>query len=262
EDRLDEGGDPSREWDRFAGWVQQEVTAAAAANVIWADRRARSLAHRVAEHFSDDRDQALPALRADPVADGRAVRPLTLRESERFGVGQQVLTGLRGSYMGMLMFGMLGTFVGMAMLNPISLGAGVVLGVKAVGDEKRKAVTRRRNEAKTAVRRHIDDVMFQVGKDSRDRLRRMQRDLRDHFTEQAEQTTRSLQDAVRAAERSVTASAEEREQRMREIEAELATLEELRRTARALLGRPRGDGESTGSGEGSAVPSPSSAGAG
>ena len=107
----------------------------------------------------------------------------------------------------MLMFGMLGTFVGFAsLINPLGIGAGVLMGGKTIGDERKKLITRRQNEAKTAMRRYVDDVTFQVGKDSRDRLRAVQRDLRDHFTEQAEQLKRSLQESLQAAERAVKAS--------------------------------------------------------
>ncbi len=99
--------------------------------------------------------------------------------------------------MGMLMFGMLGTFIGFAtLINPLGIGAGVMMGGKTIGDERKRIITRRQNEAKTAVRRYVDDVTFQVGKDSRDRLRAVQRDLRDHFTEQAEQLKRSLQESL------------------------------------------------------------------
>ena len=80
------------------------------------------------------------------------------------------------------------------------------MGGKTIGDERKRLVTKRQNEAKAAVRRYVDDVTFQVAKDSRDRLRGVQRDLRDHFTAQAEQLKRSLQESLQAAERAVKAS--------------------------------------------------------
>ncbi|GEL16787.1 dynamin family protein [Pseudonocardia asaccharolytica] len=236
EDTLSAGGDPTKTWDEFARWVQQEVAAAASANFVWATQRARWLARRVAEHFSEDSDQLVPTLRAETIVPQRSVQPPTMREVEPWGIGQKALTGLKGSYTGMLMFGMLGTLVGLSsIVNPLSIGAGLVLGGRAIGDERKRLVTRRQNEAKTAVRRHVDDVIFQVGKDSRDRLRAVQRELRDHFTEQADQAKRSLQEAVRAAETSVKTSKAEQERRLREIPTELAKLEEVRRAAKALL---------------------------
>ena len=89
EDELLGGGDPAKVWDQFAGWVQQEVAAAAAANFIWATQRARVLAKLVAEHFSDDRDQLLPALRSHPSDAIRSVRAMTAPAAEAQGVGHE-----------------------------------------------------------------------------------------------------------------------------------------------------------------------------
>ena len=112
------------------------------------------------------------------------------------------------------------------------------MGGKAIGDERKKLVTRRQNEAKAAMRRYVDDVTFQVAKDSRDRLRAVQRDLRDHFTAQADQLKRSLLESQQAAERAVKASRAEREARLAEIAKELEQLDLVRRQARALLPQP------------------------
>ena len=60
---------------------------------------------------------------------------------------------------------------GMALVNPISVAAGVVLGRKAYKDDAAARLQRRRNEAKAAVRRYIDEVVFQVNKHLKDRLR-------------------------------------------------------------------------------------------
>jgi Dynamin family len=242
EDELMAGGDPAKVWDRFAAWVQQEVAAAASANFIWATQRVRALARLVAEHFSDDRDQLLPALRNDPSDAIRSVRPMAAPAAEAQTLGTKALTGLRGGYSSMLMFGMVGTFLGFAsVVNPLGIGAAVLMSGKAIGDERKKLVTRRQNEAKAAMRRYVDDVTFQVAKDSRDRLRAVQRDLRDHFTEQADQLKRSLLESQQAAERAVKTSRAERETRLAEIAKELERLELVRRQARALLPAPATD---------------------
>jgi hypothetical protein len=86
-----------------------------------------------------------------------------------------------------------------------------------------------------AVRRYIDDVIFQASKESRDMLRRVQRDLRDHFTAQAEETNRSLTDSLRAAERAVKTSKGDGERRLAEITSELKHLETLQQKVRTLL---------------------------
>jgi hypothetical protein len=229
-------------WDQIAAWVEQEVTSAVSANFVWATNRARALAQRVAEHFADDRDPMLPVLRNEPSESAhalRSVRAISVRTAESWTIGQKALTGLRGGYMGMLMFGMVGTFVGFAsLINPLGLGAALVMGGKAVGEERKRIVTKRQNEAKAAIRRYVDDVTFQASKDSRDRLRAMQRDLRDHFTEQAEQLKRSLLESQQSAERALKASRAEREARIPVLTAQLEKLENARRAARALLPRP------------------------
>lgn len=235
EESLDSGGDPTKTWDQFSHWVQQAAASAASANFVWATQRARYLAARVAEHFDGERVQLLPAMRTESADPLRVVRAPNVREGERFKVGQRMLTGLKGGYMGMLMFGMLGTLVGFSLLNPISIGAGLLLGGKSIGEERKRLVTRRQNEAKAALRRYIDDVTFHVGKDSRDMLRAMQRDLRDHFTAQAEQLKRSLQESLQAAEKSVKASKSERDARLTEIRQELQQLDAVDRAVRGLL---------------------------
>jgi hypothetical protein len=235
EEEVDRSGDPTKTWDQLSTWVEQEVASAASANLVWATQRARWLATQVADHFAEDENRVLPKLRTE-VADALgAVRTMQMREVESFGIGRKALTGLRGGYVGVLMFGMLGTFVGLSLFNPFSIGAGLLLGGKTITDERRRIVSRRQNEAKTAVRRYIDDVIFQASKESRDMLRRVQRDLRDHFTTQAEETNRSLSDSLRAAERSVKTTKGERERRLTEIKAELERLETLQQRVRTLL---------------------------
>jgi hypothetical protein len=238
EDELAATGDPAKVWDQFAGWVQQEVAGAAAANFMWATQRARHLAQQVAEHFSTDRDQLLPALRNDPSDALRSIRQMEMRSGDSSGLGQKGLAGLRGAYGGGMMIMMLGHLFLGPLAVPVAIGAGFLMGGKAIGDERKRVMTRRQNEAKAAARRYVDDVTFQVGKDSRDRLRQVQRDLRNHFTEQAEQLKRSLQESQQAAERAVKATRAESEARITAITAELRELESVQTAARALLARP------------------------
>ena len=129
----------------------------------------------------------------------------------------------------------LGSVVGMSLINPFSIGAGVLLGGKAIADERRRIIARRQSEAKAAVRRHVDEVVFQVGKDSREMLRVVQRDLRDHYAELADQLNRSIRESVASAERSVQATQAEREGRLTEISKELPALGALRAHVGTLL---------------------------
>ena len=190
----------------------------------------------MAEHFAEAADIALPELRFDQSQNMAAkVDPLAQPDSEGFGIGQKVITGMRGGYGGMLMIGMATTLAGLALLNPISIGAGLLFGTKTVRDERKRMLQRRQAEAKQAVRKHIDEVTFQVGKDSRDMLRRTQRQLRDHYSSLAEEVSTSIASSVLAAQSAVNTTTSERQSRIRDLKAELARIEVLATRARALV---------------------------
>ena len=109
-------------------------------------------------------------------------------EAKPIKAGHKVVTGMRGSYGGVLMFGMLASFAGLGMFNPLSLGAGLLLGRKTFKEDMENRMLRMRNEAKNNVRRFVDDITFVVIKESRDRLQSIHRQLRDHYRGIANQT--------------------------------------------------------------------------
>jgi hypothetical protein len=233
--------DPAAAAEEFSAWLRQKVAAAASATFVWTMQRAEWLAGQVAEHFAEDGRQALPEIgrgdRASPLASVGTFRPA---EAERFGIGQRLVVGMRGGYGGTLMFGMLGSLAGLALINPVSVAAGLLLGGKTVRDERKRMLQRRQAEAKNAVRRHLDDVVFQVSKECRDLLREIQRTLRDHFTARAEEVQRSLADSLTAARNAVKTDRAQREARVRDLRAELTRVADLARTAELLDPGPPG----------------------
>ena len=136
--------------------------------------------------------------RARWVPDSARSNRLASLEAKPIRRGDKVVSGMRGSFGGVLMFGMLTSFAGLGMFNPLSLGAGLVLGRKAYKEEMENRMVRMRNEAKMNMRRFVDDVSFVVGKESRDRLKGIQRQMRDHYRGIANQTTRSLNESLQA----------------------------------------------------------------
>jgi hypothetical protein len=234
-EQLIDDADPAEVWEQFSDWFHQQVSSAASANFVWAAERARWLAGQVAEHFAAGADVALPELRFDDEGITGKVDQLEQPDSEKLNAGNKVLTGMRGGYGGMLMIGMATSLMGIGMLNPFSVGAGLLFGAKTVRDEKKRMLQKRRSDAKTAMRKHIDEVTFQVGKDSRDMLRRTQRQLRDHFSALAEEVSTSLAASVNAAQSAVKTSTSERERRIRDLKAELKRIDGLSERARALV---------------------------
>ncbi|KZE98081.1 MULTISPECIES: dynamin family protein [unclassified Rhodococcus (in: high G+C Gram-positive bacteria)] len=235
EETVDEG-DPGKDWPQLGEWLEEQIAASVGDNFVWAHERALWLSELVAEHFASSGAAALPDLDVgdlDNVLD--PVSSLADLESGRIGITQKVLVGMRGSYGGVLMFGLITTFVGLSLLNPISIGAGVLLGTKAYKEDKENRVKQRRSEAKIAIRRFTDDVSFQVGKESKDRLRQIQRVLRDHFTSIAEQTLRSLNESLRSAQEAAAADNTDRAARIAALENDMRVVAELNARAVGLV---------------------------
>jgi hypothetical protein len=113
------------------------------------------------------------------------------------------------------------------MFNPLSLGAGLLLGRKTYKDDMENRMMRVRNEAKMNMRKFIDDVSFVVTKESRDRLKGIQRQLRDHYRGIANQTTRSLNESLQATVASAQLEENERNTRIRELERQLNILKQV-----------------------------------
>ncbi|MDN5857473.1 MAG: dynamin family protein [Pseudonocardia sp.] len=234
-EQLIDDADPADVWDQFAQWFHQQVAAAASANFVWAHERARWLAGQVAEHFAQSAEVVLPDLRFEDEGMAAKVDPLEMPDVEKMRLGGVLMSGMRGGYGGMLMIGMATTIAGLGLLNPFSAAAGLLFGGKTVRDEKKRMLERRRAESKTAVRRHIDEVTFQVGKDSRDMLRRTQRRLRDHFSALAEELSTSIGASVQAAQSALKTTTGERDQRIRDLRAELERVDGLAQRAKALV---------------------------
>jgi hypothetical protein len=132
------------------------------------------------------------------------------------------------------MFGLITGIFGMALINPLSVGAGLLLGRKAYREDKEARLKRRQGEAKALVRRQVDDVTFQVGKQLKDRLRLVQRSIRDHFTGIAEEHHRSLADSVAVAQKAATTYTLQKDVRIKDIRAELKRVDALHAAAAAV----------------------------
>jgi hypothetical protein len=120
------------------------------------------------------------------------------------------------------------------MLGPIGIGIGLVLGHRGLREEKKRQIAKRRSEAKNEMRKYCDKITFVAAKDSKDTLRRVQRELRDHYNTLAEELTKSNARALTAATEAAKKSQAEREKRLKDVDAELARIGQLRDLARAV----------------------------
>jgi replication fork clamp-binding protein CrfC len=222
--------DPTRHWAEIGTDTENAVATAVGDNFVWAYRRAEALADEVARSFADaGLDSVLsPELTGRLMGgDFGRLKSLAELESKPAGKGQKVVTGLRGSYGGVVMIGMLSSVAGLGLFNPLSLGAGLLLGRMAYKEDREHRLSRARAEAKTNVRRFVDDVSFVVGKESRDRLKAIHRTLRDHYRDIGDEVTRSLNESLQATITAAHLEEAERDNNVRELERQLNILEQV-----------------------------------
>lgn len=233
-----DAADPGAIWEQLSDWLEQRVAAAVSDTFVWTNERAQWLSHEVAEHFAEGQ-VSLPEVKVDDTHDVLdPVEKLAQLDPGHLKAMEKVLIGMRGSYGGVLMIGLLTGIMGMALINPFSVAAGVLIGSKSYRDDKDARLKRRQAEAKSLIRYQVDEVIFQVGKQLKDRLRLVQRATRDHFTEIADEHHRSLADSVVAAQNAATTLTAGREQRVADIRAELKRVDELHKQARQLSPAP------------------------
>lgn len=238
--------DPTQHWAEIGAEVEDAVATAVGDNFVWAYQRAEALALEVARTFVEAGLEVvdMPEVSAREMRAGVGrLKSLARLESKPIGKGHKVITSMRGSYGGVLMFGMLTSVAGLGMFNPLSLGAGLLLGRKAYKEDMENRMMRVRNEAKTNLRRFIDDVLFVVTKESRDRLKNVQRQLRDHYREIANQTTRSLNESLQSTIAAARMEETERNNRIRELERQHNILTQVLDNADKLSipsGQPEG----------------------
>src|SRR6195952_3554491 len=219
--------DPTHHWAEIGAELEDAVATAVGDNFVWAYQRAEALAQEVGRTFMEAGLDAvkMPQIDARDMGAGFGeMKSLSRLEAKPIGKGHKVVTGMRGSYGGVVMFGMLTSFAGLGMFNPLSLGAGLVLGRKAYKEDMENRMLRVRNEATTNLRRFVDDVSFVVSKESRDRLKGIQRQLRDHYRDIANQATRSLNESLQAFLAAAKLEIDERDTRVRELERRLNIL--------------------------------------
>jgi replication fork clamp-binding protein CrfC len=222
--------DPTRHWAEIGSDVEEAVATAVGDNFVWAYQRAEALADDVARSFADaGLDSVMSPELTGRLMGGEFGRLSSVAEldSKPAGKAQKVVTGLRGSYGGVVMIGMLSSVAGLGLFNPLSVGAGLILGRMAYKEDKEHRLLRARAEAKTNVRRFVDDVSFVVGKEQRDRLKTIQRRLRDHYRDIATELTRSLNESLQATLTAAHVEETERQNRVRELERQLNILNQV-----------------------------------
>ncbi|MEU4531409.1 dynamin family protein [Micromonospora ureilytica] len=236
-DEAFDTADPLVAWDTFQDWLERSLVEAAEANHEWLIQRCDWIARRVAANFDRYGYDVLPPWSMTMPDDiGQRLPELQRPTIDRFTTGQKLFTGMKGSYGGMLMFGLATTLAGMPMINPVSVGIGALFGGKSISDESKQLLRRRQATVKTAIQRHVDDVFVRIIRDCRDAARQVQRMLRDHFTGLTEELQEAIVQSFRSAKQEADTDASLRDQRQREIRLKMTRLAAVYEQAQQLTG--------------------------
>jgi hypothetical protein len=229
--------DPVEVWDRFEAWLKQRIAADTAETYLELSMRAEELSTMVADHFADH--QGTLGLKLDIAGIAEKAGDIEVRsriEGSHTGLVSSGITAMRGTYGGFLMFGMLGQMAGLTMLNPATAVIGLLMGGRAVRDEKQRQLMIRRQQAKATVRQFIDDASFELNKEIRDELRRLQRALRDHYSACADELNKSVSASLAAARSASQTDQAQREKRLADVRAERGRIANLHAQAASLAG--------------------------
>jgi Dynamin family len=240
-DEAIDKSEPAKIWNEFQGWLERSVTREVTGVYEIVGTRTKELVDRVAEHFEEAQPDIgdAPSVEAPEQILQGVAGPAGLQQ-QKVALFSQGLNVIRSSYGGISMFGMVSNIagVGMAMVNPFSVGLGVFLGGKAIVDERNRRMAQARQEAKQAHRKYTEEITLQVGKDSRDTLRRVQRGLRDAFTDVATELQRSVSEALQAAQAAAKADQDKRAKTLQTSQARLKAIQEIKSQVQALAPEP------------------------
>jgi hypothetical protein len=234
-DTLIEQSDPKEAGEQIQAWVRRQVAHEIVGAFELLGERTHDLTERVASHFAAD----VPAELIDNAA-GAPTRALAAAEFDlRTGEvpakkGESVLTAARGTYSGALMVGFAANVIALPFALPVTLAAGLVLGRKAVRDDRKRQLETRRVEMRRAVQRYVGHVAPVADKELRDALRLTERRLRDTFQGLAQELAASADAAAASVGRTAGLDDHARRTRLESVDRQLGEVASLRQRAAAL----------------------------
>jgi hypothetical protein len=224
--------DPADSREEYEQWLYKRASEHLAAVDEVVRGQVADLIARVEEHFVADGGGTAAALDLGleigtlmhAVARAGEVQEST-RKDDKVGTG---VAALRGSYGGVMMFGIMGKIVGLALINPVSLVLGGLLTVRTVKELRKQSLNQRRHTTKVDGQKYIGELAVAARNDNGDRLERIRRQLRDRYQLRAREHQEALAAALSTAKADAKRSESERADRIADVEAELRRLAKLR----------------------------------
>jgi hypothetical protein len=242
--------DPRDTWTDTGTWLRRQCAAAGVANRDLLVSRASDLAGAVSAQFNLEAGEAveveldlmtrqleelqLPSASTLSMPGGRlAALLVTARTAAIFPLFAVSLATAATAVTGGVVVP-----IGVALLAGTGIGAGV--GGKLFRDEGRRQRSYRQGQAKAAAAKFIDEMTFEMNKDTRDSLRRTHRRLRDEFHARARTIQASASGAYEAARRASGLSPAAAAERSAAVDAEASRLVGIRQDMRELVGAGAG----------------------
>ncbi len=224
-------GDPKNAWGDIEVWLRRNVVVAAVTNYDTLAERTTELANEVSERFNLDAGGPVELETPSPRADISGINLAAVETLSAPGgrLAPMMLATRSAMFVPMALFGVAGSLLGISAIiaAPVSVVLAAGIGQKIIRDEKKRQVAHRRQQAKMAARRYVEEVGFIMNKESRDALRRTQRLLRDDFQLRALSLHRSSSNALGAARQAMALSGPERAARVSQLSSEAAQLRKV-----------------------------------
>ncbi len=232
-DALIEANNPATIWDELEALTERAVREAIVSNFELLRERTELLTAIVDQNFETDSSEIANLMRIGP-AEPTDHQLAGKTEPASFGKALGgAITGLRGTYSGMMMFNMLGGMLGLTVLAPVTIVLGVFMGGKAVKGERERQLNAARQSARQSIRKFTDAASTETTKSIQDSVKQIQRTLRDHYGELARRLQRSTAESLAAAQGALKQDAAG-STRVADLEAEVRRLHLLRDRADQL----------------------------
>ncbi|MBK8077648.1 MAG: dynamin family protein [Kineosporiaceae bacterium] len=234
-----DSGDPRETWPDIELWLQRRVVTAATENQALLVQRAHELAMDVAHEFALESDTSLEiglTAAADVLRGVSMSRPEEGPPVKGQHAMRAVIAGRTAVLVPTIVAGA-ASLTGVSMLafvlGPLALAVGVGIGRRLIKDEGARQLAYRRQQAKIAIRRYLDEAMFVIGHDCSDALRRTRRELRDEFQDRAGVLAESSQRALDQARHAAALEPRARDRRAVELTRRRETISGLGRRLEA-----------------------------
>jgi hypothetical protein len=232
-DIVDES-DPRDTWVDSQAWLRRQVAEAGVANSDLLVRRANELSDAVAERFNFESGGVVDA-ELESVA--RALAALELPSASTFSMpggrlGSVLSSGRLAVYIPLMALSV-ALHTTLLIMPPAAI-AGAVVARKLFQMEGKRQRAYRQGQAKAAAAKFIDEVAFEMNKDTRDGLRRTQRRLRDEFQARASSIQASTAAALEAAHRASRLAPSAQAERAGELDDDTRQLGSIRERMRSL----------------------------